>query len=411
MIQHDCVNLEKVLKLTEIISSFDDNEKKNITDLLANMAKVFKCDEIAFIQKQSDSTTFPIISPSETFCQKLLNKDIYKCILSLSFSLSDPLILNHTFEINPYYKIENFVIISPVILRNEFIGCIFASYLPESIGSHLFRIVDLSYYKLATNIISIQENSYRVKHVLKVTNEYRKLLNNLSEKLITAKNHEMDSYIDDCIRQTCEMWNIDRGYLFIVDFKNEKLKKTNEWCAEGIPSLLDKEKSIPFELFPWEHIIHKFNTDPTTPIHIPNMLNKLEKIFKSVETKKDIQPEIEKSVEYLISSKNLKSVLLIPVSDHYNDNVFTLAILGFSQVKLAKEFPEQLIDMLKVLSFYISEAVKRRREYQNISNLNRTTLENILKWEEEAIEENKIFKNLSSKMKAIFDDHNLSKGN
>jgi len=403
---HECLNLDKVLKLTEVISDFDDNEKENINNLLQNMAKIFKCDKIAFIQKSSEINTFDVISPSDVFQQELLYKNIYQSILTLSYSTKVPLLLNHTFEVHPDYKIENFAIISPVILHSEHIGCIFSSYATNSAGSHLFQNSDLSHYKLASNIISIQENSYRIKFNLETTNNYRKLLNMLSAKLISMKNEEMDAYIDECIKQTCEMWDIDRGYLFLVDFEKEKLNKTNEWCSKNVESLLEQERDIPFNVFPWDHIVHKFNIDPTSPIHIPNVID-ASAVFESINFDSDSvdTPNIGESIDYLIKSKHLKSVLLIPISDNYDNDIFTLAILGFSQVKKEKEFPNKLIEMLKILSCYIAEAIKRRREFQNIARINQATLQNILKWEEESIEENIRFEKLETKMQAIFDDH------
>jgi len=402
---HESLDLDKVLKLTETISGFSENEKKNISCLLRNMAKIFKCDKIAFIQKQSEINTFSIISPSDVFQKDLSNDKIYDHILSLLSNKKEPILLDKTSELNSLYEISNFVIISPVILHHECIGCIFVCYDADSIGSKYYREIDLSYYELASNIIAIQENSYRIKYILRLTNQYRELLNQLSANLIMKKNSEMDLFIDECIQQTCELWDIDRGYLFLVDFENKELNKTNEWCAKGVKSLLEQERTIPFELFPWSHIIHKFNNDPISPIHIPDVLNQTKDIIQTIEIEKALLPEIDKSIDYLISAKNLKSVLLIPIPDEFNNNIFTLAILGFSQVKSHKKFPNQLIELLNILSCYIAEAIKRRRDFQHLNEFNQSTLEKILKWEKEVIEEDKICKNLGIKMQTIFDDH------
>ena len=402
---YDCINLDKVIKITELMIGFGDDETSNLQSLLIKMTKIFNCDKIAYIQYDCETNTDDIITPSDTFKEILLKNNLHKIILDYTSDKKEVTIIDKNNQIYDKYVIDYFAAIVPVVLNGEHIGCLILSYSENTIGSHLFQSSDLSHFKLAANIISIQEKSYRFKNILQQTNKYRHVLNKLSENLLSSSNDEMDAYIQKCIQKTCEIWNIDRGYLFLVDFAEKKLLKTNEWCnTNNVKSLLKSEKVVDMNSFPWANIIQYFINSPTTPIHIPNMLNQSEFLGKNINIDEKIVDEVKHQLDVLVKNKKLKSCLLIPVSDTYNNNTYTLAILGFSQVLNFKNFTNQLIDMLTTLSCYLSEAVKRRREFQNRNRIDKFIVQNMIKWRSENNKNIKIFEDLQSKMQSIFDD-------
>ncbi len=406
----ECLNFDKVLQITELMSDFGDNETENLKNLLVRMGKMFKCDNLAYIQHDCYTNTLQIISPSEKFIQHLRTDKLYNTILDYSLKNQNVTIIDENNKIPPNCTIDYFAVVTPVILKHEHIGCIIASYKKGSAGSYTFQTTDLSHYKLISNIISIQENSYRVKSVLKKTAMYRKILNELSEQLIRLPNEKMDSYIQSCIQATCEAWDIDRGYLFLADFKNLKMNKTNEWCnSDEIESLLVTEYEVDMKEFPWENVMKHFMVSQT-PIHIPNVndlmfdTNPLSHLKGNPQTE-DITLDIKQNLKKLICKKKLKSILLIPVSNMYDEKSYTIAILGFSQILQFKQFSDQLIDMLKTLAFYLSEAVRRRGIYQDMDILDQSMLQNIIEWQALDEENVEIFDDLQSKMRDILEKH------
>jgi len=396
-----CINLNKIIKITELITNFVDDERQNIAQFLIDISDICNYDNIAYIQNETLIDKFDIISPSKEFVDILYNDSIYKNILYKSKKLQFPAIINDKDQIHPKYNVHGFDILVPVLLQNFCIGTIIVSYTKDSLNYQSYSSIDLSHYQLIASIISLQENSYRIKTIMKQSNVYGKILNELSQQLIDNDNSNMDSFIDDCIQRTCENWKIDKGYLFVADFDEKKLHKTNEWCIEGIDSVLQTEPEMDINTFPWNHILYSFNNDnESQPIHIPDMENRIEIMTRS----KIISEEDIIGIE-MIKRKNIKSILLIPVLDNYKDKKFTVAILGFSQVLNLKIFSQSMVDLLKILSCYISEAIKRRREFQNTTNINKVMFSKLQEWKKENIENNIIFNSLQDKMKNVFDDH------
>lgn len=404
-----CINLDKVLQITEIISDFNNDETENLKSLLLKMSKLSRCDKIAYLQPDTENATETVISFDDSFKESLLKDNSFEIILDFAKNIKYPIIIDSKHELNQYYEIDNFDVIAPVILHNEIVGCIIASYEKGTLGSGMFQSCDLSHYQLVANIISIQENSYRTKIKLQQSLQHRKILNDLAEKLLKTKNKDMDQYINECIEVICKNWNIDRGYLFLTDFKNNKLIKTNEWCNHNVASLLEAEKSISMNEFPWQNIVDFFVSSPTSVIHIPNIYNEIEEILEKFNLAREEKNKTRKQLDVLIKEKQLKSVLLIPISDSFNNNIYTLAILGFSQVGQFKTFSSQMIEMLNIMSSYLTEAVKRRKEYINRNQIDDYVLDNILKWKAESEENDKKFRMLQDKLKSISAEYHENK--
>ena len=406
--QNLCLNLTKIMQITKLMSDFGENEIINLKQMLGSIKDICFCDNIAYVQSDNHINTEEIISVTDTFKQTLLKNDVYKKILKYATSIEEPIVIDNQHVLYKEFEIDNFMIVAPVILKKQLVGVIVISFDIDSINSKLYNNMNLIHFQLVANIIAIQENSYRVKYVLEKSNMFRKILNDLAVDLINTKDENMDEYINLCIQKTCEIWDIDRGYLFAIDFNDRKLYKTNEWCGEGIVSMIDTENEIDFKAFPWNHIIHRFNTIQD-PIHIANVEDNIYEISKnindSVYANTDIVKELQKPLDYILKVKNLKSILLIPIQDINDEQSYTLAILGFSQVLNFKVFSNQLIDLLNILSCYISEAIGRRRKFNNEDFTTKSIIRKIKKWEEEELQNNLIFNSLQEKMKIIFDNH------
>jgi hypothetical protein len=407
-----CLNLDKALQITEIFSDFGDNELYNIRHLLKNVHSVCRPDAIVYIQKDNkmDKDLF-FIAPLEK-TNDILNKESnWNKILNYSEKLdNDEIIYHNKYLCNIFECDENsFVVITNVYLKEKYYGCLVALYLKDSLGFKLFSDMDLHYYRLCANIIASQEKSYKMKQKIKKINIFRKNLNELSTMLHQLHCKDMLTYIDKCLEITCNLWGIDRGYLFIIDYDNKRMYKTNEYCSENVDSLIEEENIVKLTEFPWNHILLRFK-QKIAPIHINNINEEIQKLMDKAANAndKEIYESMKKEVEYLKNVKKLKSILLIPITDNVKDVNYTIGVLGFSQVFEYIYFKQELIETLDVLSCYISEAIKRYNSYMTANENEKIFITKINEWEKENEANNKTFKLLKDKMDTILLHHSLT---
>jgi len=406
-----CLNLDKALQITEIFSDFGEDELQNIQFLLKNVHSVCKPDAIAYIQKNNkmDRDLF-FIAPLEKTNDILHKESNWNKILEYSEKLDNDEIVYHNKYLCNIFECdeESFVIIANVYSKKKYLGCLIALYLKDSLGYKLFSDMELHYYQLVANIIASQEKSYRMKQKIKKINTFRKNLNELSTLLHQMPCKDMLKYIDKCLEITCELWDIDRGYLFIIDYENKRMYKTNEYCAENVNSLLEEENIVKLTDFPWNHILLRFK-QKIAPIHINNIDDEIKNLMNKAknENDKEIYESMQKEVDYLKNVKKLKSILLIPITDNVKDVNYTIGILGFSQIFEYVYFKQELIETLDVLSCYISEAIKRYNSYMTANENEKIFINKINEWEKENEANNKTFKLLKDKMDKILLHHSL----
>jgi len=401
-----CINLDKALSITEIYSEFNDDELENVKKLLEKIHKICKCDAIAYIQKEKKLYTKDyIIAPLEKTRDILCKNDNYTEILNYAQNINKSDIIHKNNMLNKVFECDegSFAVVVNISINNDkYIGCLVALYLKNTLGYKLFNEMDIHYYQLAANIIATQEKSFRMRQKLIKINTFRKNLNELSSLLYKTPNSKMLDYIDICLEITCSLWNIDRGYLFIVDYEQKKLIKTNEWCKPGVESLIDTENEIDITEFPWSHILYKMNKE-ISPIHIPNIDEKMDILAEKMDIDKNSEAyeTFKKQMLYIKNVKKIKSVLLIPIIDNFKDNNITIGVLGFSHIFEYTYFKKDLIETLTVLSCYIAEAVKRYRPYRMSLEKSNYIFDKILEWQYENEENNKTFNILKDKMDKI----------
>jgi len=409
-----CLNLDKALQITNLLTNFSDDEVNNIKVLIKNIYNICRCDAIAFIQKKNLlKTNTNVLAPLEKTNDRLTQNYNYKDILDYAeqhIEKSEILYKHDSVREILDYDSKSFVVISNVVLDGKFIGCLLALYLKDSLGYKLFSEIDTHYYQLASNIIASQIKCFLIKNKVNKIHTFRKNLNELSSLLYKTPASEMIEYINKCLKITCQLWNIDRGYLYVVDYETKKLLKINEWCAPGVEALIDSEYEFSIDDFPWNHILYQF-TENISPIHIANIEDELEVLTKAAEYEKnsDLYKTIKEQIKYLREIKKIKSILLIPIIDNFKDTNFTIGVLGFSQVFEYTYFKEDLIDTLTVLSCYIAEAVKRWKTYK-IKDINSKYFFNkLLEWQYDNQEYNKKYKVLKTKMDSILDKYTSMK--
>src|SRR3569832_544191 len=145
----------------------------------------------------------------------------------------------------------------------------------------------------------------------------------ISTRFIYLPADEMDCGIGWALKMIGEFAGDDRSYLFLFSDQGTRIDRVYEWCAEGIPSIIDHAKGIPVEAFPWwMDQLRRFES-----IHIPRVT--------------DLPREAASDFEIFILVE-VWSVLSVPVS--YGGTL--RGFIGFDSVRTEKSWTEPDIRLL-----------------------------------------------------------------
>ncbi|WP_052085150.1 ATP-binding protein [Cellulophaga sp. E6(2014)] len=74
---------------------------------------------------------------------------------------------------------------------------------------------------------------------------FQNLLISISTQYINSDLSDIDTLINDSLKQIGEFVSSDRSYIFSYDFENRTCSNTYEWCSEGVEPEIDNLQNIP----------------------------------------------------------------------------------------------------------------------------------------------------------------------
>jgi GAF domain-containing protein len=129
---------------------------------------------------------------------------------------------------------------------------------------------------------------------------------------------------------------VDRSYIFELDYSDQTMSNTFEWCNEGISPEMAYLQNLPFKVFPW-------------------WIQKMEKNQEiSLETLDDLPPE-EKVLKDFLSSQDIRSLLVVPMFN----NGKTSGFIGFDMVTRSTHWEKEVIQVLRLASAMITSTRER----------------------------------------------------
>ncbi len=205
--------------------------------------------------------------------------------------------------------------------------------IPET-GKSIVSIVDLTGRKKAEEWMSYQRS-------------LQQLLVDLAKGFINIVPDNVDSHLQEMLASIGSFTKMDRSYIFLHDYDRQVTSNTHEWCAEGIAPEIDNLQNIPLRLLGDILSTH----EKGEVFHVPDVL---------------AMPEKD-TIRQILEPQGIKSVVLLPLQHEEAD----LGFIGFDAVKKVRVFEESEIDLLKVASEIISNALIRQHESRIIQkNLN-----------------------------------------
>ncbi len=184
------------------------------------------------------------------------------------------------------------------------------------------------------DISKVKETEHRLNHQL----NQQKLIADISQELNSSNFY---TKLDHILEMLGEHTGVSRVYIFEDSDKGLNTNNTFEWCNTGIDPQKSNLQGIPYELIPsWKKILISEG-----------------RIFSQniVELPVDLQDILE--------PQGIKSILIFPL---YAEDIF-IGFIGFDECTRNYEWRQDELDLLKLISNILSNAIERRVMLQKIT--------------------------------------------
>jgi diguanylate cyclase (GGDEF)-like protein/PAS domain S-box-containing protein len=182
--------------------------------------------------------------------------------------------------------------------------------------------------------------------------EMERLITKISASFVKFSADNIASEIGAALGALGEFCRVDRSYLFEVNKKQTRADCTYEWCAEGVEPQIKQLKGMSIKKFPW----------------IGGKLKNLEIVHIRAIGDMPAGASVEKK---FFHATGVKSLILVPIA--YAGTV--TGFLGFDSVRVVKEWPEDVISLLKIVGEIFANALERRRARQERETLSRELID------------------------------------
>jgi len=200
-------------------------------------------------------------------------------------------------------------------------------------------------FNTQTKLIEVQQN-------FKKKVEFEKTIAMISSRFVNPD--DIDEAINLSLKDIGILSQASRSYIFLFNDDNITMSNTHEWCAENVDSQIDELKDLPIEVFPWS----------------TNKLKKGE--ILSIENVEDLPKEASAEKEEFLR-ENIKSLFLLPLKIGEKISGF----IGFDNVRASEKWSNDDINLLKITSHIIGNALKRRATERDLEELNKELKSNV----------------------------------
>jgi len=184
----------------------------------------------------------------------------------------------------------------------------------------------------------------RAEQELKYRFEFEKLITSISTKFINLAPNEIDSGINNALGEIGQFAGMDRCYVMLFSEKGTKINDIYEWCADDIEPTVEKLQGTSVSGFPWwmERMCRLENIACAKVLDLPTEAN----------TEKEI-----------LLAQGVKSIVAVPLI--YGKSL--LGFLGFHAVRAEKNWPEEVIALLKIVGEIVVNALEHKRAQQTLA--------------------------------------------
>lgn len=181
------------------------------------------------------------------------------------------------------------------------------------------------------------------EQALRFRADFENLIANISTSFVNLPIDSMDDGINKALKTIGELAKVDRSYVFRLHSNSTMLSNTHEWCAGGIKPQIKNLKNLPLDSFPW--FSSKLRIGET--IYCPRVSELPDEALAE-------KTEWEK--------EEIKSLVNVPMLLEGR----VVGFIGFDSVKTEKEWPEEILSLLRIVGESFASAFERKRAEEEI---------------------------------------------
>lgn len=172
---------------------------------------------------------------------------------------------------------------------------------------------------------------------------FERLINEFSLKLMNATTDNLSKKIKFIVDELGKFMLVDRVYIFDINYQNNTMSNTYEWCNDNVSSQMEKLQNLSLSTFPWW--MEKINNNQDIII---------EKVSE--------MPEEAFAEKENLTTQEIKSLLVVPFI--YDKK--PIGFIGFDMLTERTAWEQESINLLRLVSTLIISA---RERIANQSNL------------------------------------------
>jgi signal transduction histidine kinase len=163
------------------------------------------------------------------------------------------------------------------------------------------------------------------------------LIHELALEFINVSDEGLDELINKALARIGSFANVDRSYIFQYFPGTQTMSNTHEWCSPDTCSHVDRLKDLPLG-GPYEWLTTQLKSKDA--IHIPNV---------------DLFPSEFAEAKLEFQKEDIKSLVMVPLA--MGEHIY--GFMGFDAVRQQKEWSENDVHLLKLLSAIVAQTLQR----------------------------------------------------
>ncbi len=177
---------------------------------------------------------------------------------------------------------------------------------------------------------------------------FESMISGISSRFVTES--DVDIAINKALGDIGEYCGASRSYVFLIAPSGEEMSNTHEWCADGVPPMIETLQKNPTNLFPWWMEQLRMGES----IHLQSL--------------DDLPPEAA-AERAILELQGVKSLIVLPLLIRSG----LAGFIGFDNVGGTKDWTEKDVHLLKLSSELIGSALEQKQaEEQILLHIGRT---------------------------------------
>ena len=255
------------------------------------------------------------------------------------------------YDLSPYRDGEAFRSMLEEMLENGLSYKVIHSTHRQARGEEIPIEVNLNRIDHGSQVLfvaAIRDISERERLKLSVEHKvhFNQLLLDISSRLVNLDPEKIDEAIDEVLAEIGQFFNVDRSYVFSIDWDSETITNTHEWTEKGIPPAIHRLQKVAFRDFPWlrEHMQN------LQVAHAPDV---------------SALPESAREDREEYKQQKIRSLIIVPIIRDGH----AVGMFGLDAVRQKGHWDRDIRDNLRLMAQLLSSAMDAARLGRDLKHM------------------------------------------